>query len=61
LIGQPLARAATGTTVFRELLEELGFATPHEIGGPLMVTSTDTVGQVRPALPNAAVKFKILN
>nr|WP_316641943.1 NUDIX hydrolase [uncultured Roseateles sp.] len=33
------------TTVARELLEELGFAAPHDIAPPLMVTCTTTVGQ----------------
>ena len=31
-------------TVRRELLEELGFAAAHEIGPPLMITYTETVG-----------------
>lgn len=31
-------------TVVRELLEELGFRAHHEIGAPLMITSTATVG-----------------
>lgn len=31
-------------TVARELFEELGFAAAHEIGPPLMVTCTETVG-----------------
>jgi 8-oxo-dGTP diphosphatase len=31
-------------TVSRELLEELGFSAAHEIGPPLMVTCTETVG-----------------
>lgn len=31
-------------TVAREIREELGFAPPHEIAGPLMVTCTTTVG-----------------
>ncbi|MBT9457192.1 MAG: NUDIX hydrolase [Burkholderiaceae bacterium] len=31
-------------TVVRELLEELGFAAAHEIGPPLMITCTTTVG-----------------
>lgn len=31
-------------TVARELQEELGFAAPHAIASPLMVTCTDTVG-----------------
>jgi len=33
-------------TVARELLEELGFNASHEIGPPLMITSTETVGLV---------------
>lgn len=31
-------------TVARELREELGFAPPHEIAAPLMITCTTTVG-----------------
>lgn len=31
-------------TVARELREELGFSAPHEIGPPLMITSSVTVG-----------------
>lgn len=31
-------------TVARELIEELGFAPPHPIGAPLMITRSDTVG-----------------
>jgi 8-oxo-dGTP diphosphatase len=31
-------------TVARELLEELGFNAPHEVGPPLMITAADTVG-----------------
>ncbi|MEO7107650.1 MAG: NUDIX hydrolase [Rhodoferax sp.] len=31
-------------TVRRELLEELGFAAAHDIGPPLMIPCTDTVG-----------------
>lgn len=31
-------------TVVRELLEELGLTASHEIGTPLMITSTETVG-----------------
>jgi 8-oxo-dGTP diphosphatase len=31
-------------TVTRELLEELGFSAEHDIGPPLMITCTDTVG-----------------
>lgn len=31
-------------TVSRELFEELGFQSPHEIGSPLMLTCTSTVG-----------------
>ncbi|UDF37610.1 UNVERIFIED_ORG: NUDIX hydrolase [Shinella sp. XGS7] len=31
-------------TVARELVEELGFNSAHEIGEPLMITATDTVG-----------------
>lgn len=33
------------TTVERELWEELGFAAPHPIGPPLLVTCTETVGR----------------
>jgi 8-oxo-dGTP pyrophosphatase MutT (NUDIX family) len=32
------------TTVQRELLEELGFTASHDIGAPLMITCTMTVG-----------------
>lgn len=31
-------------TVARELVEELGFKAGHEIGAPLMITTTETVG-----------------
>jgi len=33
-------------TVVRELSEELGFEAEHEIGAPLMITCTSTVGSV---------------
>jgi 8-oxo-dGTP pyrophosphatase MutT (NUDIX family) len=32
------------TTVVRELQEELGFAAPHPVGPPLMLTASTTVG-----------------
>lgn len=55
-------------TVSRELVEELGFPAPHEIGPPLMVTCTGTVGltsghtdvslwYVVQAEPSQAMKF----